>query len=94
MQRAHAIRVEFFGIPRQRARVAEVTLPMMGQTQLRDVLNQLTRQFPDPEGECIRDGKLTEPYITSLDGNRFVRDADTPLTGSQSVLILSSDAGG
>jgi hypothetical protein len=55
------IRVEFFGVPRQRAGVAEAILesPTPPAT-LGDALHALAVQFPQLAGECLSpDGRLS-----------------------------------
>ena len=89
-----AIRVEFFGIPRQRAGVAQVDVPCDDSMSLNDLLAVLTRQFPDLAAECFRDGRIREGYIASLDGRQFVTDPSWDISSGESLLIMSSDAGG
>jgi molybdopterin converting factor small subunit len=90
-----ALRVEFFGIARQRAGVAELALPMeRTEARLSDVLSQLATHVPDLKGVWIADGRLHESLTANLDGARFVTDPATIVRDGQSLLILSADAGG
>jgi molybdopterin converting factor small subunit len=86
-----SITVELFGIPRQRAGVAR---SQADGCRLRDVLADIVRQFPQLDGECIADGRLSRGYLANLNGERFVTDPETPLSPGDSILILSADAGG
>jgi molybdopterin converting factor small subunit len=90
------LRVEFFGIPRQRAGAAEAAIPLPSPTaDLGDLLGELTFRFPGLVGECLEPGgRLAPACIANLDGDRFVRDPATPLAGVSTVLLLSADAGG
>ena len=85
------IRVEFYGIPRQRAGVAETTAT---GDRLGEVLADLETRFPGLAECCIEDGRLRKGYVANLAGKRFVTDPATPLTSEESLLILSADAGG
>lgn len=86
-----SIRVEFFGIPRQRAGVAATTAE---GARLGDVLRELEQKFPGLAEDCLQQGRLQASCTANLDGTRFVTDPQTPLTGKQVLLILSADAGG
>ena len=88
------IRVEFYGIVRQRAGVAKVELPRIKSTSLGDVIAALTERFPLLEGECFEQGRFCPGFICNIDGDRFVMDPDTPLDTSCTLLIMSADAGG
>ena len=84
------MRVEFFGIPRERAGTAEFELQAETLGQL---LNLLAVQFPSLR-EVVQSGRLRSPFLASLNGDRFISDPATKLSESDSVLILSADAGG
>ena len=64
-----AIRIELYGIPRQRAGVAATTVE--GRC-LGDVLIELERRYPDLAPTCLNDGQLQPGYTANLDGDRFV----------------------
>ena len=90
-----AIRVEFFGIARQRAGVAELTIALpRTEAALAEVLGELAARLPDLSGEWIADGRLHASLTANLDGVRFVSDPATVVRDGQSLLILSADAGG
>jgi molybdopterin converting factor small subunit len=94
--RGAVIRVEFFGVPRQRAGVADVELSLSGNPPtLGDALRQLTRHYPQLVGECLTaEGRLMPACVANLDGRSFVRDPTTTLIGVSALLLLSADAGG
>jgi molybdopterin converting factor small subunit len=84
------MRVELLGVPRERAGVAALELHA-------DTLGQLLRtlavRFPSL-GDLIAADRLQSSVTANLNGDRFVSDPETPLHESDSVLILSADAGG
>ena len=85
------IRVEFFGIPRARAGVAEATAE--GAT-LGDVFADLASRFPQLADACF-DGQALKPgYTANIRGGQFVTDPSTRLQDGDFVLLLSLDAGG
>ena len=89
------LRVEFFGIARQRAGAAraELDLPESDST-LGAALAHLATAFPGLAGECIVEGRLRSGFSANLGGQRFVSDPATILTEDDCLLILSADAGG
>jgi molybdopterin converting factor small subunit len=84
------MRVEFFGIPRERAGIAE--FESQAET-LGQLLNVLVVRFPS-FSEVVQSGRLRSPFLANLNGDRFISDPATKLTESDYVLILSADAGG
>jgi molybdopterin converting factor small subunit len=90
-----AIRVEFYGIARQRAGIGELMLALPAvEVSLTDVLRQLTASLPELGRELIVQGRLHKSLTANLDGSRFVSDPATLIRDGQSLLILSADAGG
>jgi molybdopterin converting factor small subunit len=85
------VTVEFFGIPRQRAGVAETT---SRSGRLGDVLADLERRFPGLTEDCLADGRLRPACVANLNGEAFVSDPATILSPGDALLILSADAGG
>ena len=85
------IRVELFGIPRERAGTA---ITEAQGTRLDEVLSDLARRFPRLAEACFLDGRLQPGYLANLNGQRFVSDPSTALVAGDSLLILSADAGG
>ena len=90
-----SIEIEFFGIPRLRAGVERTTvLPDESQTTLSAVLAAIATQCPDFARDCMHEGRLRDGYVVSVDGETFTRRDDLPVSSGQSILILSTDAGG
>ena len=84
--------VEFFGIPRERAKTSRTTA--VGDT-LGAVLADLAGRFPVFATECLTaDGRLRPECIANVGDLRFTRDPHTPVTDGDSVLVLSADVGG
>jgi molybdopterin converting factor small subunit len=84
------MRVEFLGVPRQRAGVSEVELHADTLGQL---LATLALRFPSL-GDLIAGDHLGSSFVANINGDRFVSDPQTPLEEHDAVLILSADAGG
>lgn len=84
------MRVEFFGVPRQRVGIAEVEVEAETLGQL---LLTLSHELPSLR-EFIENGRLVESFSANLNGDRFVDDPETQLRPSDCVLILSADVGG
>ena len=84
------MRVEFFGIPRERAGVDQ--LELQAET-LGELFDTLTTRFPSL-GDLVQSDRLRSPILANLNGDRFVSDPRTRLTEEDCVLILSADAGG
>jgi len=82
--------VEFFGIPRERAGVAEVEVDAETLGQL---LAMLAARFPALR-ELIIGGRLDTSIAANLNGDAFVSDPGTALTADDHVLLISADAGG
>jgi sulfur-carrier protein len=89
-----AIRVEFFGVARQRAGVASLDLPLPMPATLQDCLAALGHRFPSFERDCLEQTRLRRPFAANLGGQRFISDAAEPLADGDTLLILSADAGG
>jgi molybdopterin converting factor small subunit len=84
------MRVEFLGIPRERAGISE--LEVQADT-LGQLLIVLEHRFPS-FGGLIESGRLHPAFRANLNGDRFVSDPRTRLSSLDCVLILSADAGG
>jgi len=84
------MRVELFGLPRERAGVAEIELQVDTLGQLFGVL---ATQFPSL-GDLIGVNHLSAALVANLNGDQFVSDPALPLGKDDRVLILSADAGG
>jgi molybdopterin converting factor small subunit len=84
------MRVEFFGIPRQRAGMANTELEAKTLGQM---FSNLVNQFP-ALADVIDKDRLRPSFVANLNGDCFVTDPGTRLTSDDCVLILSADAGG
>ena len=84
------MRVEFFGVPRQRTGLSE--LEIEAET-FGEALQELARRAPSMR-ELIQVDRLHPSLAASLNGDRFVSDPQTQLAKNDCVLILSADAGG
>lgn len=89
------LRVEFYGIARQRAGVPHVELELPGRwTTLAGILQRLADELPDFSRECLASGHLHPTLSANLAGQRFISDPATVIESGQALLILSADAGG
>jgi len=89
------IRIEFFGIPRQRIGLAAVELPFPdAPVTLGGTLVELGRRFPEFEAACLDHDRLKGQFIANLGGRRFVKDPQMVLTDGETLLVMSADAGG
>lgn len=87
--------VEFYGIPRQRAGLASLSLRDEERPDtLGQLWDQLGKQLPDFRAYCVEGNTLSRHCTANLDGQRFVADSQTPLSDVALVLVMSSDAGG
>jgi molybdopterin converting factor small subunit len=82
--------VEFLGVPRERAGIAEMDVEA---DTLGRLLGTLAARMPGL-AELIAVDRLHPSLVASLNGDRFISDPETPLRDEDSVLILSADAGG
>ena len=82
--------VEFLGIPRQRAGLSELEVEAATLGQL---LGTLVARCPALRELITADG-LHPSIVANLNGDQFVSDLETPLSGNDRLLILSADAGG
>ena len=82
--------VEFFGIPRERAGLAELEIDA---GTVGELLDALVGRFPGLSELMSRDG-LDASVAINLNGDVFVRDLATQLAAHDRVLLLSADAGG
>jgi sulfur-carrier protein len=90
-----AIRVEFYGIARQRAGVSSLEVGLTGDSmRLADLFQELAHLLPRFGEECIADGRLRAALGANVDGVRFVSDPQTPIRDGECLLIVSADAGG
>lgn len=86
-----SIRVEFYGIPRQRAGVAATTA---NSGPLADVIEDLALRFPKLAETCFSENGLAAGYVANLRGDRFLTNPQTNIAAGETLIILSADAGG
>ena len=91
--------VELFGVARLKARAAHVSLTLSAEATLRDALTALGVACPDLLGSVLSvdaagDTSLLSGYVCNINGENFVRNMQTRIQAGDSLLILSSDAGG
>ena len=84
------MRVEFYGIPRERAGFSEVEI---SAETVGELLRKLLSQFPKLDG-VIDGNRLRPSFVANLNGDQFVVDPRTKLASTDCLLILSADAGG
>lgn len=84
------MRVEFYGVSRERAGVAE---RHVDARTLGELLGTLATEYPSL-GELLTGNRLHPALAANLNGDRFIRDPETPLADRDCLLILSADAGG
>lgn len=90
-----AVRVEFFGTARTRAGVAETAVtPISGKLRLGEAIAILSARFPELAGHCFHGNEIADGFAACVDGKHFVTNADFELEDGQTLLIMSSDAGG
>ena len=84
------MRVEFFGVSRERAGIAERNA---NARTLGELLAILAADHPSL-AELLPDNQLHPALAVNVNGDRFVRDPHTVLNDDDCVLLLSADAGG
>ena len=89
-----AVRVEFYGIARQRAGTSQlaIEIPQAG-ISLGMALDQIAGALPD-FSSCLEGGRLHSTLTANLDGHQFISDPAATIRDDQTLLILSADAGG
>lgn len=92
---AHQITIELFGVARLRAGVAEMQVDVPAiPCRLGDVFHFLQSHQP-ALGEVLFDkGQLRKEFVCNISGKNFTRARDYEILIGDSVLIMSSDAGG
>jgi molybdopterin converting factor small subunit len=89
------VRVEFFGMPRQRAGIAAVDIDVdVATPTLGEVLLAARKQLPEFGCHCLNGDRLQRGLIANINGRTFTSEPKTALTDGDSVLILSADVGG
>jgi molybdopterin-guanine dinucleotide biosynthesis protein A len=76
--------LEFVGHPRQLARCERIEVPV----------GRLSEVLACAPMELCRDERVVPPFLVSLGGRDFVRDARIPIGPGERVIVLDSAAGG
>jgi hypothetical protein len=95
--RGMRIRIEFYGIPRQRAAVPNIEMHCANRdaVQMTEVLNWLRGELPALAADCFTDDhRLRRGYSANINAERFVTDGDAALVHGDTLLLMSADAGG
>ena len=85
------VTVEFYGVPRHRAGVAELRVVPGTAAQ---VLSQVTQHCHGLPELVNANGELIPHYLLSVNGERFVTSMAEELPAGTRLLLLSADAGG
>ena len=85
------VHIELFGVPRLRAGRASLDV---APGRMADVLAALAVACPALADLSTSAGRPSPHYLLSLDGDRFLGDADEWLPSGSRLLVLSADAGG
>jgi len=85
------MRIELFGIARARAGtdVVDVDAASLG-----DAIRALAEACPGLVPEVVREGRVTDGFLVSMNGERFVTDPETPLRADDALLLLGAQMGG
>ena len=88
--------IELFGVARLRAKTERVSVTLSPCADLGVALAALAEKIPGLVGPVLseQDHKLVRGFACNVNGETFVHDMRTRLKDGDSVLILSSDAGG
>lgn len=89
-----SVKIELFGIPRLRAGVAEFFVQIETPCSLGDVLKLIEEYYPELGRELLENGQFRKEFIVNISGKRFTKTLEDPINESDSILIMSSDAGG
>lgn len=94
MSEPPTITIELFGIPRLRAGVPQFSVRLPVPCRLGEVFAEIQRVNPALGEELFAGGVLKPEYVANISGQTFTRCRDHEVLETDSVLILSSDAGG
>jgi molybdopterin-guanine dinucleotide biosynthesis protein A/molybdopterin converting factor small subunit len=94
--------IELFGVARLKAKTARVSLTLSAGADLGDALCALAEAVPALVGPVLTHDRhklvqlvrLVPGFACNVNGQTFVRDMRTAVQAGDSILILSSDAGG
>ena len=91
-----SVLVELFGTPRLRAGKREVALELQAEASRRDVIAALAEACPELVGRAIREdlSDLDEGFVFNQGGRTFLSGDRFTFQAGDSLLLLSSQAGG
>ena len=85
------VTVEFYGVPRHRAGVAELRV---APGTVAEILARVTQHCHGLPELVNANGELAPHYLLSVNGERFVTSLAEELPAGSRLLLLSGDAGG
>jgi molybdopterin converting factor small subunit len=85
------VRIELYGVPRLRAGVQTVDVQA---STIGDALLQLQRACPQLDPDVLTDGQLNAAYVVAIDGGTLTRDPHVSLNAGDTLVLLTSQAGG
>ena len=85
------VRIEFFGIPRQRAGVEFL---LVDASTIGAALQIAAKELPEFGKACLQGDRVQPTVIMNVNGEDFSTDPDRPLENGDTLLIMSADAGG
>ena len=90
------VKVELFGTCRLRSGRDEVSLVLTPEVSRRDLVRTLAQACPSLVGSAIRKdlGDLEDGYLLNRNGTAFLSEEMLSLSAGDSLLLLSSQAGG
>ncbi|MBA61665.1 MAG: hypothetical protein CMJ76_04800 [Planctomycetaceae bacterium] len=89
------IKIEYFGIPRQRVGVASESYEFDGEeTGIHDILRAVADKHPAFQQHCMDGETINKHMVVNLNGNQFFQSQDGVTRDGDALLILSMDAGG
>ena len=90
------IQVELFGVPRLRSGRREVGLALPREVSRQQVVCALAEACPALVGNALREDRsdLQEGYVFNHNGRSFIGGDNISLQPGDSLLLLSSQAGG
>jgi molybdopterin converting factor small subunit len=84
------VRIELYGIARARAGTETIEVPARS---VAEAVQALAEACPALVPEVVQGGRLTEGWLASLNGDRFVTE-DTLLGDDDVLVIMGAQAGG
>ena len=85
------VHVEFHGVPREQAGMAETEIEA---ETLGEAIRELRRRLPTLEPVCLAVGRLSAGHLANLNARIFVSDPDTALIAGDRLLVVSAAGGG